>query len=361
MEKDHKAEIIVEVVDELDNIDKLEGEFSKFIDDLEKSQKGINTIQMDELNDISEEIIKAKQYLTSFASGESKSVRTKAYNQLTQLPLIGNWAKEKAQEMESQDLKDAGVEDVLDGMFKSFDAKKQRLIELTGMAEKLKTTLMFKEKSLGEYIVRLDKIIQNPNSAVEKMKAIDLSIMAQSQDRITKEMIYNNLEFIIELLENLMIKISKTLPVLKQNLNNSLSIVGTINSIKDSLEMMNTLEGLTNEISRTSTENIQGLIVDVTKSLGESTDISFYEESAKRNEEYHKLLTTERVKYIEKSVSNYDKLKVIEENSQALMLERVKQEAKAIGFKGKPKFSPKGQTSTSEEADVEPEFITVEE
>ena len=326
-----------------DNIDSLENEFSTFIEDLESSQKGINSIQMDELNDISEEIIKAKQYLTSFASGESKSIRTKAFNQLTALPLIGGWAKEKAQEMEAQDLRDTGVEEVLDGMFNSFNVKKKRLIELAGMAESLRDSLIHKEQELGKYIKRLDDIIENPSSATEKLKAIDLSIMAQSQDRITKEMIYNNLEFILQLLEGLMLKISKTLPVLKQNLNNSLSIVGTINSIKDSLEMMNTLESLTNEISRTSTENIQSLIIDVTKSLGDSTDIAFYEESAKRNEDYHKLLTQERVKFIEKSIDNYEKLKEIDENSQNLMLERVKQEANAIGYKpNEPKVKSRG-------------------
>jgi len=311
----------------------LEVEFSAFIKEMEVANDTVSSkIQMDELNEIGDEVIKAKQYLTSFASGEKKSVREQAYSQLKGLPLIGNWAGKKVEEVQVQSMKDSGVKDVLNGIFESFETKKKRLIELTTMAEGMRNNLITQEVQLGGYIQKLDAIIANPPSVADKMRALDMSIIAQSQDRISKEMIYNQVNFIIELMENLMIKISKTLPTLKNTLSNSLNIVGTINSIKDAVEMMNTLEDLSNEITRSSTNNIQSLIVDVTKSLSDGTDIEFYKESAKRNEDFNKTLTQARVKHIETTVGNYETLKQIEVDTSNQIEFRRNAEALALGM-----------------------------
>jgi len=315
------------------SIQELEVEFNSFIKDMEVANESVSAgIQMDELNEIGDEVIKAKQFLTSFASGESKSVREKAYSQLASIPLIGEWAKDKVEEVQVQQMKDSGVKEVLEGIFESFETKKKRLIELTSMAESMRDNLIAQEQKLGEYIVELDKIIANPPSVADKMRALDMSIMAQAQDRISKEMIYNQIGFIIELMENLMIKISKTLPTLKNSLSNSLNIVGTINSIKDAVTMMNTLEELSNEITRTSTNNIQNLIVDVTKSLSDGTDIEFYKESAKRNETFNKTLTDARIKHIKTTVENYETLKQIEVDTSNQIEMRRNAEAKALGL-----------------------------
>jgi len=180
--------------------------------------------------------------------------------------------------------------------------------------------------------VVFDEIIQNPPSAADKMRALDMSIIAQTQDRISKEMIYSQLSFIIELMENLMVKISKTLPTLKNTLSNSLNIVGTINSIKDAVDMMNSLEELSNEITKTSSNNIQNLIIDVTKSLSDGTDIEFYKESAKRNEEFHNTLLESRKKYIKKNIGTYETLKQIEVDTSNQLQNRRKAEALALGL-----------------------------
>lgn len=315
------------------SVESLEVEFSQFIKDMEVANKSAaGVMKMDELNEIGEEVIKAKNYLTSFASGEKKSVREKAYSQLSNVPLIGNWAKDKVQEVQTQTLRDSGVKDVLEGIFSSFETKKKRLIELSEMIEKMRDNLVNQEQRLGVYIKQLDDIITNPPSVTDKMRALDMSIIAQSQDRISKEMIYNQINFILELITNLMIKISKTLPTLKNTLNNSLNIVGTINSIKDAVTMMNTLEDLTNEITKTSTNNIQDLIVDVTKSLSDGTDIEFYKESAERNEKFNNILTSERVKHIKKIQHNYNTLKQIEINTSKQIESRRNAEAIALGM-----------------------------
>jgi len=327
----------IQIIDDSSNrssISELEVEFSAFIKENEAANESVaNVIQMDELNEIGDEVIKAKQYLTSFASGEKKSVREKIYSQAIALPLIGGWAKEKVEEVQVQSMKDSGVKEILDGIFTSFETKKKRLIELTTMAEQMRDNLIEQEKRLGKYIVQLDKIIENPDSIADKMRALDMSIIAQSQDRIAKELIYNQINFVVELMENLMVKISKTLPTLKNSLINSLNIVGTINSIKDAVVMMNTLEDLSNEITKTSTNSIQDLIVDVTQSLSDGTDIDFYRESAERNEKFNKVLTSARVKHIKTIQSNYEELKKIEVDTSNQIENRRKAEAKALGLK----------------------------
>ena len=326
------VEIEAEFVEQ-SSIEDLEKEFSSFIGEMEVANDNVSKgIRMDELNEIGDEVIKAKEYLTSFANGEKKSVREQAYTQLSSLPLIGGWAKDKVDEVRVQAVKDSGVKEVLSDIFANFETKKKRLIELTVMAENMRDNLIDQEQKLGVYIKKLDEIIANPPSAADKMRALDMSIIAQSQDRISKEMIYNQINFIIELMENLMVKISKTLPTLKNTLSNSLNIVGTINSIKDAVEMMNTLEDLSNEITRTSTNNIQGLIVDVTKSLSDGTDIEFYRESAKRNEEHNKTLLAARIKHINKTQENYKVLKEIEIDTANQIETRRKAESEALGL-----------------------------
>jgi len=323
-----KSEILQE-----NTIAELEIEFSSFIKEMEVANESVTgKIQMDELNEISTAVIEAKQYLTSFASGEKKSKREKAYSQLSSLPLIGNWAKDKIQEVQVQNMKDSGVKEVLEGIFNSFEIKKKRLIELTTMAEDMRENLIHQESQLQKYIEKLEYIIDNPSSAADKMRALDMSIMAQSQDRITKEMIYNQLSFVLELLGTLHYKISKTLPTLKNSLSNSLNIVGVINSINDAVIMMNTLEDLSNEITKTSTNNIQNLIVDVTKSLSDGTDIEFYKESAKRNEDFNKTLTQARVKHIETTVNNYNILKQIEIDTSNQIQMRRNAEVQALSM-----------------------------
>jgi uncharacterized protein with GYD domain len=95
---------------------------------------------------------------------------------------------------------------------------------------------------------------------------------------------------------------------------------------------MNTLEDLSNEITRSSTNNIQSLIVDVTKSLSDGTDIEFYKESAKRNEDFNKTLTQARVKHIETTVGNYETLKQIEVDTSNQIEFRRNAEALALGM-----------------------------
>lgn len=307
MSEAYNSEIVAE-----ESLEDLEKNFNSFITQMEEANNAVSAgINMDELDEISTEIIKAREYLTSFASGEKKSIREKAYNQLTAIPLIGGWAKERAQEAQEQMLQDSSVQEVLDGIFKSFNIKKKRLLELTAMMDGMRTNLLNQEQVLNEYILKLNYIIDNPSSAVERMKALEMSVIAQSQEKITKEMIYNNINIIMELMEGLHHKIAKTLPIIKNTLNNSLNIVGTINSIRDAVEMMNTLENLSNEINQKSTKNIQELIINTTKSLSDGTDIEFYKESAKRNEEFNKTLLEARKKHIAKTVQNYEDLRKI--------------------------------------------------
>ena len=315
------------------SMDDLEKDFGLFIQEMENANDRIAAnINMDELDEISGDIIKAKEYLSSFASGEKKSVREKAYNKLTALPLIGGWAKDKVEEAQTQSLEDSTVKEVLNGIFNSFDVKKKRLVDLTIMMDGMKNNLIKQEITLGNYIDKLNDIIANPKNVADKMRALEMSVMAQSQDKITKEMIYNNLNIIMELMEGLHHKISKTLPVIKNTLSNSLNIVGTINSIRDAVDMMNTLETLSNEINQKSTGNIQTLVIDTTKSLSDGTDIEFYKESAKRNEEFNKTLLEARKEHIKTTLSNYETLKEIGIDSSNQIAYRREEEARALGM-----------------------------
>ncbi len=200
------------------------------------------------------------------------------------------------------------------------------------MMEGMKSNLLEQEIVLYKYINQLNYIIENPTNAVEKMKAFEMSVMAQSQEKITKEMIYNNLDIIMELMSGLHHKISKTLPVIKNTLNNSLNIVGTINSIRDAVQMMNALETLSNDINKKSTNNIQSLVIETTKSLSEGTDIDFYKESAKRNELFNKTLLEARKEHITKTISNYNTLKEIGADASNQIEYRLEEEKKYLGM-----------------------------
>jgi len=226
-----EAEIIEESAEivEMQSMDDLEHEFGTFVSEIESTTSDITTnINMDELNEIGEEIIKAKAYLTSFASGEKKSTREKAYNQLTALPLIGGWAKDKVEEVQMQHIKDSAVKDALKGMFDNFDIKKKRLVELTGLADTIRTNLLTQETQLAVYITKLDTIIEHTISPTDKIRQLDMSIQAQSSDKIIKDQVHNKLHFIVDMMEALHMRMSKTIPTLKAQLLNETRIAGMI-------------------------------------------------------------------------------------------------------------------------------------
>ena len=325
----------VEVVEEvlIQDINVLEADFESFVSQIETTTSGIATnINVDELNEIGDEIIKAHAYLTSFASGEKKSTREKAFNQLTALPLIGKWAKVKVEEVHLQHVKDSGVTEVLESMFKNFDIKKKRLVELTGLATTIKTNLLSQETTLIDYIEKLDSILATTIDPATKMRAYDMSIQAQSSEKIIKDQVHNKLHFLVDMMEALHMRMSKTIPTLKAQLLNETSIAGMISSISDSVKMMDSLQSVTNDIARISTENIQDLIVNVTNTLTDGTDIAFYEKSAETNAKFQKTMRECKVKQIKSTIHSYETLKTIGVDTSNQLEHRLDVERTALGM-----------------------------
>ena len=315
------------------NIDDLEKQFNNFISVTEASTtEAAGAVNMDELDEIGDEIIAARQYLESFAAGEKKGVREKAYNHLTALPLIGGWAKDKVEEVQVQAMKDSNVKDVLNGIFDKFDIKKKRLLELTDMANGIGKSLQVQEKELAKYILTLDKVLSDTDDSTTKLRAYDMSNQAQYQDKVIKEQIYNKLAFIVYFLDKFIMRMSKTVPAIKTQLMNETQISGMINSIADSVKMLGELQELTNNIAKTSTEKVQSLIVDVTKDLTNGSDIEFYKESAQRNIQFQDTMKKSRVKMIESTVNTYDELKKIGIDTSNQLENRINAERKALGM-----------------------------
>ena len=315
------------------SINELELEFSKFMKESEDSTSTIGArINLDELDEIGEEIIKAKTYLESFANGERKSVRDKAYNQLSTLPMIGGWMKNRIEEAKTQALKDSGVKEVLESIFNNFEKKKQRLLELSDVAQNIGKNLQEQERKLQEYIGKLDEIINTTDNHSTKLKALDMSNQAQYQDKVIKEQVYNKLSFIVEMIDQLYMRMSKTIPAIKSQLMNETQIAGMINSISDSVKMMSELQTLTNNIARSSTEKVQSLIIDTTKDLSNGTDVEFYKESYKRNVEFQETMKKSRTKMIENTIKTYDELKGISIDTTKQLESRIDAERKALGM-----------------------------
>jgi len=326
------AEVVEEFVFE-GTLDELEKDFNAFQTKVEQDTSSMSSnLNMDELNEIGDEIIKAKEYLTSFARGEKKSIREKAYNQLIALPLIGDWAKERVEDAQLQAVKDSGVKEVLESIFDNFDVKKKRLIELTYLAEEIKGSLIEQEIQNAGYIQKLDYIINTTDNAGDKMRALDMANQAEASDKIIKDQVYNKLQFIIEMMEQLMMKMSKTLPAMKAQLLNETSIAGMIQNISDAVKMMGSLQSLTNEIAQTSTENIQGMIISVTNDLSNGTDIEYYKKSAERNAKFQETMKNARVKQIETTVNTYNALKDIGVNTSNQLENRLNAERLALGL-----------------------------
>jgi len=331
------AEFIIEETEETlqtkvnnntNSIEDLEQKFTSFMDNVQKQNDKLTAnINVDELNNIGDEILKAREYLMSFANGERKSIREKAYNQITNLPLLGNWAKEKINEVQQQNLKDSNAKEVLQGIYNSFEVKQKRLVELTSMLSTMREDMLLNISELSKFITILDEILQSETSSpIEKMKALEMSVTAQSQHKKINESLYNNVDIIIELMGSLHYKITKALPSIKMDLERNINIVGSMNAVKDAADMLNSIEELSNEIAKKSSESIQELILSTTKAMGEGTNIDFYEDSAKRNIEYNKKLTEAKKQYISKMASDYKKLSDINSNLSNQLEHRAKEE-----------------------------------
>ena len=160
-----------------------------------------------------------------------------------------------------------------------------------------------------------------------------MSNQAQYQDKVIKEQVYNKLAFIVDMMEQLHMRMSKTIPAMKSQLMNETQISGMINSIADSVKMLGELQGLTNSIAKKSTEKVQNLIVDVTKDLTDGSDIEYYRDSAKRNIEFQKTMRNARVKMIENTVNTYSELQQIGIDTSNQLENRINAERKALGMK----------------------------
>lgn len=325
----------VEVIEEKivgETIDELEESFGDFLDEMERcSDEAVEHCKMGDLDEMTKEIADAQTFISSFMDESSKSFGERVGGFLTALPIVGEAIQNKMDEAKMEKFKSEGVKDVLNEMFNNFEKKKEKIKMLTKKTEIMRNNLREQELQLGMYIKKL-QVIKNAEdtTAYDKIRATDMENRALVQESITKEMIYNQIDFIIELNMTLMNKLGRTLPIIKNTMKNNLGIASNIAEMKKTLDMMNGLEQLSNKITRTSTGNIQTLIVDTTKSITSGTDIEFYKESSKRNIEFSEKLKNERVANIKKMISDNEVLNSISFDSTHLIEDRKNAEIMAL-------------------------------
>jgi len=316
------------------NINELEKQFQNFVDKSEDftSKIAVN-INMQELDEINQYIAESYQYIEQYASNTEMDKKTKAYNQLTNVPVLGTWAQKKIDRIKETNMQNSSVKDVLEEMFKNFSIKQKRLVELTGVAENMGKELSKQEQELTQYIDTLENIIETTDSRVEKMKAVEMVNQGRTRLHTIREQVHNKLIYIIDMMEHLHGKLSKTIPSLKVELMNETSIAGMINSISDIVSVTNKIQDLRNDISKHSSEKMTSLISEAYKDLTAGTDIEFYEEAAARSERNRKLLRKNQEEYIRTTFKGYEKLKSIQENTSKQLQSDLDNEMKHLGLK----------------------------
>jgi len=314
------------------SMDELESSFNIFMEDITKeTQNTSSNLQMNELEEIGQSIIDAQVYLSSFSKGEKMDYKQKAFSHLSNMPLIGNYAKKKIEDIKETNLKNSSVVDVVNKMFNDFEDKKKKLYQLTDTADAMQKNMKEQEVELLKYIKKLDYIVQNTAVPSEKLRALSLSSMAEVQQKQIQELVYNRIAFIMELNQELIVKLSKVLPTMKNQLLNETSIAAMINAIKDTIEMTNGLQNLTNEIAMNSSEKVGKVIIEGTKMLSNNEDqIKFLETSQKRNIEYHKDLASARKEHITKTVEQYAQIKNVNANNTKMLEQMSKDEAELL-------------------------------
>ena len=199
----------------------------------------------------------------------------------------------------------------------SFMKRILRVINKNNELKQLETAMDFfvvKKSELIQYRndlkvlnVELNEENKNLEKEIKKMKRLkdpDKEILIQMETKlvINHEMQINEIPILIELIENILVKLEKTLPFIERTIKQRLSINTSLKTLKFVIEKTVELENYSKKLEKENSKEIKNLVTSSTDLLINSIDVDYYKDMHKRNRELNKLFNDSKDKYNKKLI-----------------------------------------------------------
>lgn len=156
------------------------------------------------------------------------------------------------------------------------------------------------ERFLNEENITLKQTIDTIKSKPKEEQDIEILVQAESKLLVNKEMLLNEIPITRELVENIVVKLEKTMPFLERIIKQKLIINGTLKTLNFVIKKIIELEDYSKKLEKENSKEIKSLIESSTKTIVNSIDVEYYKDMNKRNKELKDLFSKSKQEYFDR-------------------------------------------------------------
>lgn len=293
-------------------IHEVKAEYNIFMNNSKaQSDEIADVINVEEMQDIADLIKQFNERLEGVVEVQPQNTVEKAtgktIERLAMIPFLGKLLEGEAKEAKEKEAASKTARQILQEMFDVFTEKANVLEQSYEKAFKLRGILIGKEKDLEKFSVQV-KYLALHADGLDKIAAIKLGGLVESNKLKNKEKIYNKLDFILQFIEDQLTTISLMMPGIETGLVEDSEISTFLTSVSEMNKIFKSLTDLSNAVGKTSSEKVMNLITEVNDSMTTTVDVQHLELLAKKNQEFMKKMITGTEKRIKTDAQTYGKL-----------------------------------------------------
>ena len=211
----------------------------------------------------------------------SKDIDKQLHN-IVERPLIKKVVYFFNKNKQLQDLEDA---------FEFFNGKKDELFTRKEELKNLGTMLLSENTKLEEQISKLKSSEEND---------VELLVQMETKLVVNKEILMNEVPILLDMIENILVKLEKTLPFIERTIKQRLVVNGSLKTLNYVIKKTIELEEYSKTLEKENSKAIKSLVSESTEMIINSIDVDYYKDMKERNKELTSLFKTSKEKYYNK-------------------------------------------------------------
>jgi len=277
-----------------------------------QSDEIADVIDVKEMQDISDLIKQFNERLEGVVEVKQQTTVEKTTDntmkKLAMIPFIGKFLEGEAEDAKEREQQSKTAREILQEMFDVFREKSDVLEQSYKKAYDLRNVLLSKEKELDMFSAQVKYIILNEQNALDKIAAVKLGGLVESNKLKNKEKIYNKLDFILQFIEEQLTTIALMMPGIETGLVEDSEIGNFLSSVSDMNKIFKSLTELSNTVARSGNEKVMKLITEVNDSMTDTVDVDHMEKLASTNKQFMKQMISGTEKKLKRDAQTYGKL-----------------------------------------------------
>lgn len=176
----------------------------------------------------------------------------------------------------------------LEDTFEFFNDKKDELFTRKEELKNLKNVLLSENIKLEEQITKL-KSSEN--------KDVELLVQVETKLVVNTEILTNEIPILLDMIENILVKLEKTLPFIERTIKQRLIVNGSLKTLNYVIKKTIELEEYSKSLEKQNSKEIKKLVSESTELIINSIDVDYYKNMKQRNKELTDLFRTSKEKY----------------------------------------------------------------